>query len=94
MDMLIWAIGIGLIIVVYVVNVRRGNRHGTHYHDGIYHSSHDSDYSTSARHGGDWGGRDMSHDHHGGYDGDSGSDGGGGDSGGGDGGGGDGGGGE
>ena len=79
MDMLIWAIGLGLIIVAYIVNVKRGNRHGSHYHDGgTYHSTHDTHHSDSARHGGDWGGRDMSHDHHhGGHDSDSSGNGGG-----------------
>ena len=94
MDMLIWAIGLALIIGVYIVNVKRADKHGSQYHDGFYQGSPHFDHTGSRSHEGDWGGRDMSHDHHGGYDGDSGSDGGWGGDGGGDGGGGDGGSGE
>ena len=72
MDMLIWAIGLGLIIVAYIVNVKRGNQPGSHYHDGMYHDTHDSNHRSDVDHGGDWGAGEMSHDHyHGGYDSDS-----------------------
>ena len=87
MDMLIWAIGLALIIGVYIVNVKRGDQHGSQYHDGFSHGSPHSDHTDSRSQDGDWGGRDMSHEQHGGYNGDSGSDGGwGGEGGGGDGG--------
>ena len=87
METLILVVGITLVIVAFIRNRNRADQHGSHYHGGMYHSH--SDQSSDARHGGDWGGRDMSHDHHdsssGGWGGDAadGGGGGGGDGGGG-----------
>ena len=70
-----WGVGLAIVIGIFIMNLRRGNQHGSHP-DGYYHSTHDSSPDSRASHSGDWGGRDMSHDHHGGHDGDSGGDGG------------------
>ena len=99
MEIFILAAGLILVIVALVRNRNRGAQPGTHYHGDTYYSHHDSGHGSGSRHGGDWGSRDMSHDHHhhGAHDSDASSGGGWGgdaaDSGGGDGGGGDGGGG-
>ena len=84
--LIFWGIGMAIVIGVFIMNVRRGNQHESDYRDGFYHGTHDSSHGGRAGDGGDWGGRDMSHDHHGGYDSDAGGhggDGGGGDGGGG-----------
>ena len=84
MEILIVA-GVVLLVVALIRLRNRGAEYGPHYHDGTYyHSTHDqstqaSTQGDSARHGGDWGSRDMGHDHHhyhGGHDTDSSSGGG------------------